>query len=92
MTQLHIIMEPEDVNANYRIFIDGDSSWSDDGVEEQLAKLDIVLENNPVLTYGDKKYYGFEDDGQIGFYIPTDILLRYAGDILSEVVGGYTYD
>ena len=88
MTKIHIIMESEDTSAYFRIFIDGDSSWLDEGVEEKLAKLNIVLEINPILTYGKETFYGFEDDGQIGFYIPTDTLLRYAGDILSKVVGG----
>lgn len=83
MSNLKIIMEPEDKNANFRIFKNQDLSWKEREIEEKLTKLNIVLKNNPILNF-DKIYYGFEDDGQIGFYIPTETLLRYAGEILSK--------
>ena len=88
MKVLNIIMEPleKPEDTNFRIFLPNnvDYSWSDEDVLEDLKKLDIVLENNAILKFGDKTYYGWEDDGQIGFTIPTDELLYYAADIIQE--------
>lgn len=86
MKVLNIIMEPleKPEDTNFRIFLPNnvDYSWSDEDVLEDLKKLDIVLENNAILKFGDKTYYGWEDDGQIGFTIPTDVLIYYAESVI----------
>lgn len=87
MKVLNILMNPLEnpEDSNFRIFMPNnvDYSWYDKDIIADLEKLNIVLENNAILKIGKETYYGWEDDGQIGFTIPTNDLLYYAATIIN---------
>ena len=58
-------------------FFNNVESWRDKDVIAVMKKMNLVLEDNPVITFNSKKYYGWEDDYQIGIYMPKDIVIDY---------------